>query len=231
MSSIVDQLLRESGFELRRSKKHKVYRREDGKTFVQASTPSDVRAEHKSLAVLCRLLGVKKAEALQSLRRRKKPREADVETWLSQGPVIKDASAVPTAPQQIALSKEDRRLAKRIERIERNETAKRAKFASRWQEFMKRNAILHFPTNQFVFVKEPDLKRALADFVQGADEGTIARAVSDGHESECEPELLIHEAGEDSLTLVFADCSSLSGRLTRAPERTSRSSKMVLRRS
>ena len=49
--SLIDELLKRHGFQLHRSKKHQVYRTDDGKTFVQAKTPSDVRAGANSLVL------------------------------------------------------------------------------------------------------------------------------------------------------------------------------------
>ena len=212
---IVDRLLRESGFELRRTKKHKVYRRDDGKTFVAASTASDVRAEHNSLRDLCRLLGLKKAEAVQKLQRRKKPRHERVPLE-KPGPspeptreAQQPESASPAMP-----SKANRRLAKRLERIERNDAAKTARFAERWEMFMKHDAVLWVPTNEFRFMSKP-VPQSMLDELRDADEGTVAKGVLDGKAAF--PRLMIHKAGSDDVTLVFGDGSHVTGSCATPP--------------
>jgi hypothetical protein len=60
-----DRLLTNHGFTLARQRKHRVYKREDGKTLVVASTPSDSRrGDANKLRDLCRVLGKRKVELL-----------------------------------------------------------------------------------------------------------------------------------------------------------------------
>lgn len=220
---IVERLLRESGFELRRTKKHKVYRRDDGKTFVAASTASDVRAGHNSLRDLCRLLGLKKADALERLQRRRKPRRERVPLPKPE-PSACDAQR-PLSPEGAGPSKADRKLAKRLERIERNEAAKNARFAERWGMFMEHDAMLYVPTNEFRFMSEP-VPQEMLDSLRGADEGTIAAAVLGGKAAF--PRLMIHKAGSDEVTLAFGDGSYVIGSC-KTPPRMKANKKMVVR--
>ncbi len=56
----IDDLLKAHGAVLDRTKKHHVWKFPDGRTFVAASSASDVRAERNQLATLRQMLGVKR---------------------------------------------------------------------------------------------------------------------------------------------------------------------------
>ena len=58
----VETHLLANGFELVRHRKHKIFRRDDGKVFTMASTPSDWRSERNALTQLARLLGVQRRD-------------------------------------------------------------------------------------------------------------------------------------------------------------------------
>jgi len=60
--SHLDQALTQHGFALVRTRKHQVYKRVDGTTFVTPSTPSDVRWERPALADFARIVGKTKRE-------------------------------------------------------------------------------------------------------------------------------------------------------------------------
>lgn len=68
----IETLLKEHGAVLDRQHKHPVWRLPDGRIFVAASTPGDVRWERNSLADLRRLLGVKRVVHKNPARREKK---------------------------------------------------------------------------------------------------------------------------------------------------------------
>jgi hypothetical protein len=70
-TTTIERLLSRHGFDLARQNKHKVYKREDGTTFVTASTPSDWRAERNQISTLSRVLGTDKRSLFASLERRR----------------------------------------------------------------------------------------------------------------------------------------------------------------
>ena len=147
------------------------------------------------------------------MQRRKKPRRERVllESMPKPAP---SPETVCDAQRPLAPSKADRRLAKRLERIERNEAAKTARFAERWELFMKHDAVLWVPTNEFRFMSTP-VPQGLLDTLSGADEGTTAEAVLGG--SAACPRLMIHRAGSDEVMLVFGDGSYVTGSCSTPP--------------
>jgi hypothetical protein len=64
MKPDIDKLARQHGFEVERTKKHKVFKRADGATLVLPSTPSDHRSEQNSLTDLAGVLGVPRKNLL-----------------------------------------------------------------------------------------------------------------------------------------------------------------------
>lgn len=71
----VVQTLREHGAVMVRQTKHQVWKLPDGKTFVVASTPSDVRADKNSLAILRNTLGINDPTRGQDGERRERSRK------------------------------------------------------------------------------------------------------------------------------------------------------------
>lgn len=125
----LDRILKDTGFVLARQRKHKVYKNDEGKTFVVASTPSDVRAVHKSLSTLCRLIGAKKADLL---RRRPKVETpvviAPVESSVVAVPEIAvpiEPAPVPPSADELLLRRWEKSEAKKLRRKERLEAQRR----------------------------------------------------------------------------------------------------------
>ena len=233
-SKIVEKLLRHAGFELRRTKKHQVYRRPDGKTFVRASTPSDVRGERNNFADLCHVIGITKAEAMDSLKRRRK-HESTTEVALQFPPQeINRPEPEPVAPAATPMSRDDRRLAKRLERIERNTAAKRAKFDAKWAQFVKGNAILYVATNEFVFLRHPhtvEHLRDMLDCIEKAGSDSIAADILAGRQMDTTPEMIVHLTEDgDRLSFIFDDGSAVSGRLDKPLQRMARGHEMSVKR-
>lgn len=150
-ASTIEQLLRNHGFELARQNKHKVYKREDGTTFVTASTPSDWRAERNQMSDLARVIGTDKRTLLASLERRRSIRRTATlpEPGTSRGSPA-SPSAEPAVMQE-RRTKADTRLAKRLEKIERNRARKAAKWDEKLHRFHEELALLFPDTNEVVF--------------------------------------------------------------------------------
>jgi hypothetical protein len=68
----VEELLSQHGGKLVRQKKHHVWKLPDGRIFVMAATPGDIRAERNNMANLYNFLGVEK-EIIKNPDRRPKP--------------------------------------------------------------------------------------------------------------------------------------------------------------
>jgi hypothetical protein len=120
--SHLDQALTQHGFALVRTRKHQVYKRADGTTFVTPSTPSDVRWERHALADFARLVGKTKRELTSpALPKRARRRHNRLEP-LPQPPSV----VVPDLPSPVPeLSAQDRKLLKRLERYQANREKKR----------------------------------------------------------------------------------------------------------
>jgi hypothetical protein len=123
--SHLDQALTQHGFALVRTRKHQVYKRADGTTFVTPSTPSDVRWERPALADFARIVGKTKREltshALPKRARRKHSRLEPLPQ-----PAILAPVAVADFPNPVPeLSAQDRKLLKRLERYQANREKKR----------------------------------------------------------------------------------------------------------
>lgn len=72
----LDAIIRSTGFELARQRKHKVYKHAElRKTLTVPSTPSDRRSDSKTLAQLSRLTGIRKRDLLTPPVRRKRRRK------------------------------------------------------------------------------------------------------------------------------------------------------------
>ena len=123
--SHIDQALSQHGFELVRTRKHRVYKRADGTTFVTPSTPSDVRWERHALADFARIVGKTKRELTShALPKRARRRHSRLEP-LPQ-PAILAPVAVADFPNPVPeLSAQDRKLLKRLERYQANREKKR----------------------------------------------------------------------------------------------------------
>jgi chromosome segregation ATPase len=67
----VEQLLKESGAQLKRDRKHEIWMLPNGKTFVRSKTPSDRRAGHEDLQELRHALGIEREKGA-GVRREKK---------------------------------------------------------------------------------------------------------------------------------------------------------------
>lgn len=67
----VEELIREYGGLLVRTKRHFVYRFPDGRIFILSSTPSDSHTERNSLADLRKFLGIKRESNKNPDRKRK----------------------------------------------------------------------------------------------------------------------------------------------------------------
>ncbi len=81
----IAQLIKEHGGVLERHIKHNVWRFPDGRVFVTAQTPGDVRAERNCLADLRRFLGVKRE--INKNPERKEKKGAGKPVYKSQQPV------------------------------------------------------------------------------------------------------------------------------------------------
>lgn len=68
----VEELIRQHGGKLARQKKHHVWKFPDGRNFVMAATPGDIRAERNNMANLYNFLGIEK-ENIKNPDRRSKP--------------------------------------------------------------------------------------------------------------------------------------------------------------
>jgi hypothetical protein len=64
MKPDIDKLAKQHGFELERTKKHRVYKSADGRTLVTPSTPSDKDWEQNALTDFARVVGVPRKELL-----------------------------------------------------------------------------------------------------------------------------------------------------------------------
>lgn len=144
-TTAIERLLRSHGFDLARQKKHKVYKRDDGTTFVTASTPSDRRAEQKQLSTLCRVLGMDKRSLLASLERRRRRVRAVIV------PAAMPKIGPPPLPVEKSPTREEKKLAKRLGRIERNRAAKAARGADRLDLFFERPAVLFVDSGEIMF--------------------------------------------------------------------------------
>jgi hypothetical protein len=151
-STVIEQLLSSHGFELARQKKHRIYKREDGVTFVAASTPSDWRAERNQISDLCRVIGLNKHRLLASLERRRTRIRA----------VVVPGSLPNTTPPPIALEKtptrQEKMLAKRIARIDRNREEKAGRGLHRLDLFFARHALMFVDDGEIIFPDNRGLK-------------------------------------------------------------------------
>jgi predicted RNA binding protein YcfA (HicA-like mRNA interferase family) len=129
MSTVnVERILSEQGFNLVRQRKHRVYRRGDGKTLVVSSTPSDWRSERNVLRDLSRLIGLSKREIFQQ-KCETVTRHIAV-TPVAVAPVVEAfapvvETAIPTAATPTPTC--DLRLQRELKRLEKRE----AKLAAR----------------------------------------------------------------------------------------------------
>ncbi len=119
--SHLDQALSQHGFELVRTRKHRVYKRADGTTFVTSSTPSDVRWERHALADFARIVGKTKRELTShALPKRARRSHSRLE------PLPQLAAVVVSLPNPVPeVSAQDRKLLKRLERYQANREKKR----------------------------------------------------------------------------------------------------------
>ena len=142
-TTAIERFLSNHGFDLVRQKKHKVYKRGDGTTFVTASTPSDRRAERNQMSTLCRVLGTDKRSLLASLERRRRRKR------------VVTAAVPNAAPPPIAVEKaptrEEKQLAKRLGRIERNRAVKAARGVERLDLFFERLSVLFVDGGEIIF--------------------------------------------------------------------------------
>ncbi len=156
-TTAIEQLLKSHGFDLARQKKHRVYKREDGTMFVTASTPSDWRAERKQISTLCRVLGTDKRTLLAPLeRRRRRGAVAPTST-----PIVWDTlpnADRPGLSNEKVPAKQENKLAKRLDRIERNRAAKAARRAERLDLFFERPAVLFVDTGEILFSDNRGMK-------------------------------------------------------------------------
>jgi hypothetical protein len=83
-----EEILRSHGAVLARQRKHEVWKFPDGRTFVRASTPSDVNGDRNSLRQLKRLLGLDGERGIEGERRerRAKKNHKPVERVFISGP-------------------------------------------------------------------------------------------------------------------------------------------------
>jgi predicted RNA binding protein YcfA (HicA-like mRNA interferase family) len=135
MSTVnVERVLVEQGFNLVRQRKHRVYRRCDGKTFVMASTPSDRRASQNSLSNLARLLGIPRRELFG------KPEATHV---LSVAPIlvaaqpivaVDDVPVVEEVAAALPVSSDDSELHRLLKRDERERRKAQRKAAAQRHE-------------------------------------------------------------------------------------------------
>jgi hypothetical protein len=148
----IERLLSSHGFDLARQNKHKVYKREDGTTFVTASTPSDWRAERNQISTLCRVLGTDKRILLASLERRRQRIRA------VPAPAALPNAAPPPLAIEKAPTREEKTLTKRIARIERKRAAEAARRAKRLDLFFKRHAFLFVDSGEVIFADYRGMK-------------------------------------------------------------------------
>ncbi len=142
----IERLLSSHGFDLARHNKHKVYKRQDGTTFVTASTPSDWRAERNQISTLSRVLGTDKRSLFASLERRRQRIRA-----VAASAVLPNAGPPPLAIEKAPTTREEKNLAKKIARIERKCAAGAAIRARRLDLFFKRHALLFVDSGEVIF--------------------------------------------------------------------------------
>lgn len=97
MRDQVNELIQEHKGVLIRSKNHEVWRFPNGKTFVRAKTPSDVRADANNLSDLRKILGIEREQKIPGVRvrtiHRPKPRPAPAP--VSAAPPVKRQHTIP----------------------------------------------------------------------------------------------------------------------------------------
>lgn len=214
MSTAIERLLRSHGFGLARQRKHKVYKREDGTTFVTASTPSDWRAERNQLATLCRVLGTDKHRLLASLERRRRRIRAE------RAPAVPPIAVPPSIVENVP-TKADEKLAKRLARIDRNRAAKAARGAEKFDLFFQRTAVLFVDSEEIVFADNRGLRpimRAIKRHVEHGRNRNIPLSECYAARTDVTPEELLtdpnllclwHCAGCGGVTFIFKDGSYL----------------------
>jgi predicted RNA binding protein YcfA (HicA-like mRNA interferase family) len=219
-ATAIERLLSSHGFELARQRKHKVYKREDGTTFVTASTPSDRRAERNQISTLSRVLGVEKRSLFATLERRRTHKRNP--TPEPSAPEMAAPTAVrPTVVVEKSATRGDRRLAKRLERIERDRSTKAEKLAERQQLFFDHLAVQFVDSGETVFADNRGvtrLKRLIARRIERPKRPTFeladrydGRAQVDAMELLTNPDLMcLFNCPHCGVSFVFKDGSLLS---------------------
>jgi hypothetical protein len=132
----IDRLLDQHGFQLARSRKHRVYKNADGTTFVTASTPSDSRAERNSISDFAKLLGKSIGELTAPAKPKRAARHhSRLEPVTMPEPTPTPIEA-PAPPPDIKLERQIRMLEKRQKKYDAAKAVKRAKKIERLTWFV-----------------------------------------------------------------------------------------------
>jgi hypothetical protein len=92
----LDKLLKDSGAQLKRSRKHLIWELPDGRKFTHSATPGDMRAYDNALSDLRKLLGIRR-EVRKNPERRKKPGVGKPVYWAGSVIQVRDWSAMAAA--------------------------------------------------------------------------------------------------------------------------------------
>jgi len=157
--SHLDQALSQFGFALVRTRKHQVYKRADGTTFVTPSTPSDVRWERHALADFARIVGKTKRELTSpALPKRARRSHSRLEPLPQHAPVV-----VPDLPNSVPeMSAQDRKLLKRLERYQANREKKRIAREKKLMPYIVRAHQMHLAEYETVPHVQFEIAQALA---------------------------------------------------------------------
>jgi len=147
MATAIADILQQQGFELARQRKHKVWRREDGLTFVTPSTPSDVRWERAALSTLCRALGTTKSQLLGRTKR------APVQTAVTEQAPVETQTAVEVARDtpadteveavEVAKVEWTKSEVKKLNRWQKNEGQRRQQLVKKLQRLIGEVTLVH----------------------------------------------------------------------------------------
>jgi hypothetical protein len=134
----IDRLLDQHGFQLARSRKHRVYKNADGTTFVTASTPSDWRAERNSISDFAKLLGKSIGELTAPAKPKRAARHHSRLEPVTMPEPTPTPIGAPAPPPDIKLERQIRMLEKRQRKYDATKAVKLAKKIERLMWFVNK---------------------------------------------------------------------------------------------
>lgn len=162
----IEHALQRTGFTLARQRKHKVYKRDDGKTFVTPSTPSDCNWEKNAIATLARMLGIRKVDLTTPVTRMiSKVSEVQPEPVAVLAPEPATEMQTTSAIEEILI---DKKLERQLKRSKRREAKMLAEQTQKNEELFVLASIINV-TFDFFRAQNPqrNLQRSLKNDIQG----------------------------------------------------------------